>query len=213
LNRPWHFYVLTPILACCGSISCASCLSYFVNRWIKSAIYFQCVLALSLALFTVFGAAHGFEVLQSVEKRKGVCLTSPAITDAYKALKAANVRMIYGVNYSIAFPIYVLSKGTIRAEELGFTDLTKEKIDELLNGVRKNSEAAIVYRFCGCKEGDPNWIRWLNRDPQIFELIKRIDSERSTLDIKTIRDGRNTDFVLIRNPQKHPIQQPVVKVQ
>jgi hypothetical protein len=201
LNRPWHFWILTPMLACCCIISVATCLSYFANRWRKAAIYFQCIFALCLALGIGLSAAHGFEILQRIESRKGVCLTSPAITDAYKALRAANVKMIYGVNYSIAYPIYVLSKGTIRVEELAWTDLTKEKTDEMLNNVRSNPEVAMVYRFCGCKEGDPNWIRWLNRDPQIFELIKRVDSERSALDITTIRDERKTDFVLIRKSQ------------
>ena len=204
LYRPWHFFVLTPLFACCGILSCANCLSYLANRWRKFAVYIQCVVALFLTLCVTFGAARGFEVLRWIESRKGVCLTSPAITEAYEALKAANVKMIYGLSYSIAQPIYVLSKGTIRVEELGFTDLTKEKIDELLKNVRENSEAAIVYRFCGCKEGDPNWIRWLNRDPPIVEFIRRVDSEHSSLDIKTIRDGRKTDFVLIRKSRKHP---------
>ncbi|MBN1570061.1 MAG: hypothetical protein JXA73_19615 [Acidobacteria bacterium] len=124
-----------------------------------------------------------------------------AITEVCEFLKAANIKKIYGVNYSIAYPIYVLSKGKIRVEELGFSELNGTQIDELLSSVKKDPETAIVYRLCGCKEGDPNWISWLNHDPQIYALIRSVESQRSSLDLKTIRDSRRTEFVVIRKAQ------------
>jgi hypothetical protein len=198
LNRPWHFFVMTPIFACCFIISFAHLLSYFANRWRRFTVCFLSLFVLCLALWIGFSTVHGLGVLRQIKSRKGVCLTSPAITDVYKALRAAGIEKIYGINYSIAFPIYVLSKGKIRAEELAWNDLTDEKIGELLDSVKENSETAMVYRFCGCKEGSRDWIRWLNREPQIFDLIERVDWERSAFDIKTVRDNRATDFVLIR---------------
>jgi hypothetical protein len=201
LNRPWHFWILTPAFACCFIISSAACLSFLANRWRKSAVYFQITFGVCLALGVASSAAHGLGVLRKIDHKKGACLTSPAITEVYHSLRAADIKMIYGVNYSLASPIYVLSKGTIRADELAWTDLTKDKIDEMLNRVRSDPEVGMVYRFCGCKEGDQNWIRWLNRDPQIFELIKRVEAEDSTLDVRTIRDERETRFVVIRKPR------------
>ncbi len=198
LNRPWHFWILTPMFACCFILSGATCLSFLANRWRKSAIYVQGVFAACLALGIAYSAVYSFGILGKIDHRKGVCLTSPAITKAHGALRAANIKRIYGVNYSIAYPVYVLSKGAIRAEELAWTDLTKEKIEEMLNRVRLDPKMGMVYRFCGCKEGDQDWIRWLNRDPQIFDLMKRLESESATLDIDTIKDERETRFVIVR---------------
>jgi hypothetical protein len=202
LGRPWHYFILTPIFACCLILSTAACLSYLESRWPKFAAHFRSIFALCLALGIAAGAAHGLKVLHYIENKKGSCFTSPAINDVYRALRAANIRMVYGVNYSIAYPIYVLSKGTISVEEMAWTDLTKEKTEELLNRARENTETAVIYRFCACKEWEQNSLNWLNRDPQIFEFINKVDSERFTLDIKNFEDKRETKFVLIRRAQQ-----------
>jgi len=41
-------------------------------------------------------------------------------------------------------------------------------------------EVGIVYRHCRNKDWDPNWIRWLNREPQVFDFMKRLQVEDST---------------------------------
>jgi len=205
LNRPWHFFILTPLFAGGFIISIAVLLTCFENRWKNFAVWFQGGIVVCLISGAGISATHGFGILQEIESRKGVCITSPVITDVYENLRVANIRKIFGITYSIAYPIYVLSKGSIRVDELAWTDLTEEKIDEMLNMVKENSEVAIVYRSCGHKEESAKWIGWLNHEPQIFELIKRVDSEIPKLDIQIISDERAADFVLIK---KHTVDPP-----
>ena len=199
LNRPWHFFILTPLFACGFIISIAVLVTSFENRWAKFAVWFRGTIIVCLISGVGFSATHGFEILQKIENKKGVCVTSPAITDVYESLRAAGIKKIFGINYSIANPVYVLSKGSIRTDELAWTDLSEVKIDEMLETLKEDSEVAMVYRLCGHKEESTKWISWLNHEPQIFELIKRVDSENSGLDIQVISDERATDFVLIRN--------------
>lgn len=206
LNRPWHFFILTPLFACGFIISIAVLLTCFENRWKSFAAWFRWVIVVCLVSGAAISVAHGFEVLQKIENRKGVCITSPAITDVYENLRATDTRKIYGINYAIAYPVYVLSKGSIRADELAWTDLSKEKIDEMLGTVKENSDVAIVYRLCGHKEESAKWVSWLNHEPQVFDLIKQVDSELPSLDIQIIDGGRATEFVLIR---KSPVDPPL----
>jgi len=207
LNRPWHFFILTPLFACGFIISIAVLLTCVENRWKNLAVWFRGGIVVCLVSGAGISATHGFGILQKIENKKGVCITSPAITDVYENLRAANITKIFGINYAIAYPVYVLSKGSIRADELAWTDLTNEKIDEMLDRVKENSEVAIVYRSCGHKEESAKWISWLNHEPQIFELIKRVDSETPRLDIQIISDERAADFVLIRNIPGNPSPQ------
>src|SRR5512146_538580 len=66
----------------------------------------------------------------------------------------------------------------------------------------KKPSVGIVYRYCRCEAPDPNWIKWLNHEPHILELVKRVASGCLALDIRTIKDDRNTDFVLIRGSRQ-----------
>ena len=150
------------------------------------------------------GVSHGFGVLERIVQKKGVCVTSPAITDVYESLKATGIRKIFGVNYAIAYPVYVMSKGQIRVDELAWTDLSEEKIDEMLNTVNANPEVAIVYRLCGHKEESADWVSWLNHEPQVFDLIERVEAESDGLDIQVISDERATDYTLIHRPGEAP---------
>jgi hypothetical protein len=101
-----------------------------------------------------------------------VCITSPAVNDLYSALNASKVKIGYAINYSIAGPVYVLSEGVIRLEDLAWTALTQEKMNEMFRTIQADSGTGIVYRYCGCEEGDTDWIKWLNRSPEIFGFIK-----------------------------------------
>ena len=204
LNRPWHFFILTPLFACGFIISTAVLLTFFKNRRKKPALWFRAGIVVCLIAGVGMGVIHGSGVLERIVQKKGVCVTSPAITDVYESLKATGIRKIFGVNYAIAYPVYVMSKGQIRVDELAWTDLSEEKIDEMLNTVDANPEVAIVYRLCGHKEESADWVSWLNHEPQVFDLIERVEAESDGLDIQVISDEKATDYILIHRPGQTP---------
>lgn len=204
LTRPWHFYILTPLWVGSCIIATIHCLSFCVDRFRKYAAFVSLLFAAGLAAGVIWGAADGVRILRRIERHKGVCMTSPALNDAYGMIKAGNIKMIYAVNYSLAYPIYVLSEGAIRVEDLAWTDLTQEKMGELFAKVRADPEVGIAYRYCGCKEGDASWIKWLNHDPQIFDFLKRLELERATLSVTSCRDDRQTEYVLISQRKMGP---------
>jgi hypothetical protein len=197
LNRPWHFYVLTPIFTACCITATVSFLSFCADRFKRYATILRISFSIGLTLILVVSVRHGIGLLERIESNKGACITSMALYDAYGAVRASNVRTIYAVNYSLAFPIFVLSKGTIHVEDITWSELTPEKIEELFGKIKTNSEAGIVCRYCGNKDWDPNWTHWLNREPQIFDFMKRLEIGDSTLDVLHFRDDRQTEYVLI----------------
>ncbi len=197
LDRPWHFYVLAPTFICCCAIAAASCLSHCLiafKRFGRIVVFlFSIVFSTGVAL----SASHGIRMLNAVDAYKGACLTSPAVYDIYKAIAASNVKTVYTINYSLAYSFYVFSKGSVRVEDVAWTDLTREKIEELLQKIKLDPEAAIACRYCGSNDWDPSWIRWLNREPQIFDIMRRLETEGSTLNVVHRRDSRQTEFLLI----------------
>jgi hypothetical protein len=207
LDRPWHFYVLAPTFICCCIIAGANCVSHCLTSFKK---YGKVAV---LLLFTVFSsgvalsALHGIQLLKEVEKHKGACLTSPGVYDIYKEIAASNVRTVYTINYSLAYSFYVFSKGSLSVEDVAWTDLTREKIEELFQKIRMDPGAAIAYRYCGTKDWDPDWIRWLNREPQVFDFKKRLEIEDSTLDVARFRDDRQTEYVLITRTGEKKVRQ------
>ena len=194
LNRPWHMYILTPLFAASCLVSMAHLLSSLRNRAVAWAARSLSAAAVLLAL--VLGSAHGLDILKLIEERKGVCMTSPALLDASNAMKSANIELLYGLNYSLAWPIYVLSGGDIKVRDLAFTDLA-EWMDEIFKNVKEKPGTAIAYRYCGCKEENAEWIQRLNKSPQLSEFLQRLEKERPSLDLLTIKDDRLTEFVMI----------------
>jgi hypothetical protein len=97
----------------------------------------------------------------------------------------------------LAYSFYVFSKGSVRVEDVAWTDLTREKIEELFQKTKMDPKAAIACRYCGNNDWDPSWIRWLNREPQIFDIMRRLETEGSTLNVVHRRDSRQTEFLLI----------------
>jgi hypothetical protein len=202
LNRPWHFYILSPLfLAGCAiaTIHVLSSVARFMGKArLASGILLACLCFAGVGR----SAVQGFELLHGMEIHKGVCLTSPAINDLYAAIQAAHVKSVYAVNYSVAYPIYVLSKGTIRVEEFCWQDMTQERIEELFNRLKTDPSGGILYRYCGCKVGDQEWIRWLNKSPQIGEVIKKAEQTASQLNRISCKDDSETEFVLL-TPKKN----------
>ena len=180
LNRPWHFYILTPILLGGSVISIAHCLSWLAKRRKRFRGIVLILFAAALVTNIAFGAMHGMIMLRRIESRKGACITSPALYDVFGAMKSANLRKIYVINYSLAYPIYVLSGGDIQVEDLYWADLTRQRMDEWFEMLRINPEIGIAYRRCQCREVDPGWLSWVNREPQINEFIKRLEAERAS---------------------------------
>jgi hypothetical protein len=85
----------------------------------------------------------------------------------------------------------------IKVEDLYWADLTQTRMDDWFRKIRSNPEIRIAYRFCQCKEADPGWLSWVNREPQIGEFAKRLEMERATLDVLSIKDDRQTEFFVI----------------
>jgi hypothetical protein len=204
LDRPWHFYVLTPLFICSVAVTTVHCFSVVAARWSGFVVLIRAAAAIGLAAGVLLGASHGIGILNRFEARKGVCMTSPAIYEAYRAVEASGVREIHALNYSLAYPLYLLAKGSVRVEDLAWTRLTGGKIDELFKKIEADPGAAIVYRFCGYKEVEGDWIRWLNREPEIFDFIRKLESEKDRVQVARCRDERQTEFVLIRRKGSAP---------
>jgi hypothetical protein len=156
------------------------------------------MIGIMIASGVVTGARHGIQALRAIESLKGVCITSPAVNDLYEGVAKSNLKEVYALNYSLANPIYVFSKGTIRAHDLAWTDLNGEKIDDLFQKIKAGPEVAIAYRYCSDKSVEPHWIEWLNHEPRIFEFIRRLQLEAGNFRVDRYRDVRQTEFVLIR---------------
>jgi len=197
LDRPWHFYVLAPTFICCCVIAAANCASQCLiafKRYGRIAVFLFSIVFLS---GVALSASHGIRMLNAVEAHKGACLTSPAVNDIYKEIAASNVKTVYAINYSLAYSFYVFSKGSVSVEDVAWTDLTREKIEELFQRIKMDPKAGIAYRYCGNKDWDPNWILWLNREPQIFDLMRQLQLEGSALNVVRRGDSRQTEFSLI----------------
>ncbi len=199
LDRPWHYYVLAPTFFCCVMLSLAHVVGALANKSRQYSTVVFAVFGIFMACGCAAGAIRGVHILRRLEQAKGACVNSPALNETFAAIQASQIRVLYAVNYSLANPVYVFSKGSVRTKDLAWTDLTGNKIAELLEGVEKNPGAAIVYRFCEDKSLESRWIEWLNREPQIFDLMKRVELEGDKLSTARHRDKRHTEFVLIRN--------------
>jgi hypothetical protein len=197
LDRPWHFYVLAPTFICCCVIAAANCVSHCLIAFKNCGRIAVLLLSIVFLSGVAVSASHGIRMLKEIETHKGACLTSPAIYDIYKDIAASNVRTVYTINYSLAYSFYVFSKGSVSVEDVAWTDLTREKIEELFQKIKMDPKAAIACRHCGNNDWDPRWIRWLNREPQIFDIMRRLEIEGSTLTVVRSRDSRQTEFLLI----------------
>ncbi len=204
LFRPWHFYILSPIfLGCCVTFTWY-CYSRWMEKFGSHAWLLRSMLILGFASFVGFGVTHGAVLLRGIEDHRGVCQTSPAIFDIYGEIANAGIDRIYAVNYSLACPVYVLSKGKIKVVEMTWTELTPELMEEVIREVQSDPKTAIVYRYCECAAADQEWIRWLNRDPEIFAWIHRLERETGALEFLRRRDARLTEFTLVR--RRRPLE-------
>lgn len=196
LYRPWHFYVLAPVFLCC-LVMAAHHVFHWAGQHIQNAVIVRAVLGAILIFLVSVSTLHSFDVLKQLRSRKGVCIASPAFYDFYNSISKSNIKLVYAVNYSLAYPIYVLSKGTIPIEELAWTKLTPDKMEELIRKVKMDSGAAIAYRYCGCRDSESAWVQWLNREPELLDFIKRLEAEAGGLSMVRFRDDRQTEFVLV----------------
>jgi hypothetical protein len=64
--------------------------------------------------------------------------------------------------------------------------------------LKEDPELAMVYRLCSDEGESAERVSWLNHEPGIYELIKRVESEKPGLDVQMISDERGTDYVLVR---------------
>lgn len=198
LDRPWHFYVLAPVFACSVMVAASHAISCLSLRSGRFGTLVRAVAAICVTAGILLGMSHGIGILRRFEASKGAGMASPALYDAYRIVQAADVRELHALNYSLGYPLYFLSKGRLRVDDLAFTTLTQEKIGELFRQLASDRGTAVIYRFCNLREMDGDWIRWLNREPEIFEFIARTNSMKEKLRIVRCRDERQTEFVLIQ---------------
>lgn len=194
LSRPWHFCVLVPLFQCCCVLCMAHCASLFAECGKKHLAVLFWAFPAAFGFCIVLGSLQGFGLLKRIENLRGTCLTSPSLYDAYRIVQASNIRTLTSINYSVAEPIYVLSKGRIRGESLAWTDLTPEKVTKLLDAVRDNPDAGITYRYCRTRDWDPGWIQWLNHEPGIGEFFNQLEKRKEMLRIEKTLDSRQTEF-------------------
>jgi hypothetical protein len=194
LYRPWHFYILEPVFLFCIFLACRHLLDWSATRlkyFVRIAV---CVIAVFLISVSTW---HSSYALKQYGNRKGVCIASPAFYDLYRSILRSHIRRVYAINYSIAFPIYVLSKGKVRVEDLAFAQLTQEKVKELIRDVKQDPDAVIVYRYCGCRDSEPTWVEWLNRETELPAFINCLGNEAGKIGVIRFHDSRQTEFIMI----------------
>ena len=195
LYRPWHFYILEPLFLFCFVLACRHLLVWAgarLKHFVRVAV---CIIAVFLISVTTW---HSTYVLKQYGSRKGICIASPAFYDLYGSIMQSHIKRVYAINYSIAYPIYVLSKGEVRVDDLAWTQLSPAKVEELIRDLKQDPDAAIVYRYCGCRDSEPQWVDWLNRDTELPAFIKSLGNEAGEIDTVRFQDNRQTEFVMIR---------------
>jgi hypothetical protein len=197
LNRPWHLYALTPIFTAAWVAAFVQIFDRFASRSGRWRLGAHTAGFILLAACVAPGIIHGLGMLRRIDAYKGMSITSPAIYDVYQAMQRQNLQEIHAVNYSLDTPIYVLSKGSIRVEDLTWTELTAAKIEELLGKIQANPQSGILYRYCGSREWDPEWMKWLNRETEIQRLNAMAERLHPQIQIVRCADKRQTEFVLI----------------
>ncbi|HXT70247.1 MAG TPA: hypothetical protein VN700_10860 [Vicinamibacterales bacterium] len=197
LNRPWHLYIMMPLvnaIGLMGLVHVALSAGAAIGRPRAAGI----VAAVALAAASGLGLVHGLTMVRRFDAMKGIGMTSPALYEIYQATDAAHPDRVVTLNYSLGSPLFVLSNARFRTHDLAWTALTATYQDELLDDVEKNESTAIVYRLCRDTRGDGDWIRWQNREPEIFDFIKRVEARAEKLSVTRVTDNRQTEFVLIR---------------
>ncbi len=142
------------------------------------------------------GTHQSLEILRRIDAEKGVCVSSPALYDAYWSVAAAHVKNLYTFNYSLADPIHVLSKGNVHVEETIWTPLSRERIDELFARIKGNPGDAILYR--NCRDRSIEKVDWYNHEPEVFRFFAKLEAEKENLILTRNEDARQTEFVLVR---------------
>jgi hypothetical protein len=195
LERPWHFYVLTPLLLCAFLLSLRRCFDFCVELPGRAVGAARAVLLLGLAAAITLGSMHGTSLLGRIRESKGACVMSPALYDTCREVERLHLRHIYAINYSLAESLYVLLGGEVRTETLAWTELTRDRLSELIRKVKSDPSTAIAFRYCGSDEEDPGYVKWLNHDPECQVLFKMLEGE----DLRIVRhaDARRTEFGLI----------------
>jgi hypothetical protein len=136
-------------------------------------------------------------ILNQFRSWKGVCISSPAFYNLYDSIVRSKIKTVYAINYSIAYPIYVLSKGAIRVDDLAFAPITSDKLEELVRNVQADPDSVIIYRNCGCKNSEPQWVEWLNRENELPAVIKRMEDGSNGFRAARFQDKRQTEYVVI----------------
>lgn len=82
-----------------------------------------------------------------------------------------------------------------------FISLALGSLFRYLSGARL-THYWLTWFFCGCRDWNPDWIQWLNREPQISEFNRRLEREGANIRVVRRGDSRQTEFILItRNPR------------
>ncbi len=194
LYRPWHFYILEPLFLFCLFLASRHLLDWSAGRLKYLVRIAVCAIAVFLISISTW---HSSYVMRQYGSRKGVCIASTAFYDLYHSILRSHIIQVYAINYSIGYPIYVLSKGEVRVDDLAFAQLTPEKVKELIWNVKQDPDAAIVYRHCGCRDSEPQWVGWLNRDAELPAFIKSLGNEAGEIGAVRFWDNRQTEFVVI----------------
>jgi hypothetical protein len=193
LYRPWHLYILTPLFLFCFVLASRSLLMWAGGKFKYPARGIICAVFIFLVSVSTW---HSLDILKQIRSYNGICISSPAFYNLYDSIVRSKIKKIYAINYSIAYPIYVLSKGAIGVDDLAWTPMTPDKMDELVRNVQRDPDSVIVYRNCGCKNSEPQWIEWINRENELPAVIKRFGNESNGFRTARFQDKRQTEYVV-----------------
>jgi hypothetical protein len=76
--------------------------------------------------------------------------------------------------------------------------VTPHVISNILADVGRTPDTCFIYRYIRYNLWQHEWIHWLNREPEIFEVMKMVGEHWDKLGVTSISDERETDSVIVR---------------
>lgn len=190
LNRPWHYFVLEPIWMLVYVLSLIEILKLFKG---KTKIFIVILFVLIPILIVMYG---NISLLNDIKKYKGAILASPITNDVTNELERVGAKKVFGLNFSVNVPIYFLSSGNIKGENLTWTSMNDKKLREYIEITRSEADTYIVGRYSNKYHWSEQWVSWLNRDDELGDFFRNFDKYK--IKTTTISDSNGSDYFIIK---------------
>jgi hypothetical protein len=200
LNRPWHFFILHPILALGAVLAAALSARLMVATPARLAA--RLILGIVAVTLMASGLSRGISHIAHIERYGGSAITSTAINDASRTLSELKARRVVCLSYSLCSCLYVLSNGAFEIVDLAFARFTADD-SALIEGYLNEPGTYLIYRYSTGETRVPAaQLEFLNRGSIWF--MTSPFARDATLPRMTHADARGTEFVLVGRSATRP---------